>query len=214
MDMGEFYRSLCLLEKSDFYVRGYTEALALYTGVRVVPDISYISGLSEDHRRYFISVGFPCYFIPIINRLNSCFGYVLKGREKKTPRNCTNFLLPGTDGVYENDIVVLVEGIKDSYILRKIGLKAIPMLTSNPSEALLWWFRSHNNKVLFIPDNDMYLQRSVDNFVKKAKNVKLEYYIHKIDGVKDLGEVFDSIESKSIVLDNTRAILRTIREIS
>lgn len=213
MTLLELYSSLPTIEQvPSFYVPGYTESLKTYTGVRVIPDPSFIDGVSKVDLTYLKSVGFPCYFIPLMLH-NNCYGYVLKGREKKTPRRHTKNVFPGQTEVTENDVVCLVEGFKDSYLLRKIGIHAIPMLTSEPCKELLTYLETYHCRLVFIPDNDQFRSNFIESFKKSISNFEIPYFIYKLDGVKDLGDFFLP-ELRDLALVQAKKIRKITRALS
>lgn len=210
MNLLEFYSSLPTLEQvSSFYVPGYTEALKTYLGVRVIPDATFLDGLDQDDVKYLKSCSFPVYFIPLMLG-NNCYGYVLKGREKRTPRKHTKNVFPGQCQVLPNEPVCLVEGIKDSYLLRALKIPTIPMLTSEPCDELLSYFEQHHCPVIFIPDNDIYREQFIKAFKNKISTKKIPYYVYKLEVVKDLGDYFLP-ELREPAMNQAKRILKIYR---
>lgn len=190
MKLREFYESLPPMSAlPNFYIRGYTEALRYYTGVRVVPDISFCEGVPSRYRFYLDSVPAPFYFVPII-RGNNCYGFLLKSMEKRTPRYCTDCYLPNYDLVRDGDTVVFVEGIKDSCLPLSLGLVTLPMCTSSVSAPLLEDLASRDCKAVYCPDNDKGRDGFVAAFRKKVSRVPIEFAVFPLSRVKDFGDWF------------------------
>lgn len=212
MTLLEFYTSLPTLEQMPgFYVPGYTEALKTFTGVRVIPNPSFVDGLSKEDEKYLLSrqLGWPRYFIPLILG-NNCYGYVLKSYVKRTPRRHTKNVYPGQELIKQGDVVCLVEGIKDAYILRALKLQAIPMLTSEPCDELIDYLEMLQCKLVFVPDNDDYRGTFIKSFREKISSKKIPYYIYKLEGVKDLGDYFLP-ELREAAMLQAKKILRVVR---
>jgi hypothetical protein len=210
---GEFYQSLPLIGQVDayhFYVRGYSEALRLFTGVRVVMSSEWLVGVPAELRDYFFKVQFPCYFVPVFSG-RSCYGFVLKGHRKETPRFCTNFMLPGMERVVSGSIVILVEGFKDCYVPIKatsdLGAVVIPMLTSVPGTELLSYLSGLGCRVIFVPDNDEHRGDHVARFLTLCGklSVKAPVVFDLSPGVGDFGNFFDC-ELRNFVLGDGKRL--------
>lgn len=215
MTLLEFYSSLPTLEQMPgFYVPGYTEALKTFPGVRVIPDPSFVEGMGKADSIYLLSnqLTWPRYFIPLMLG-NNCYGYVLKGREKRTPRRHTKNVFPGQTEVVSRDVVCLVEGIKDAYLLRAIGIHCIPMLTSEPCKELLVYLETKQCQLVFIPDNDQYRDNFIESFKKSISNFEIPYFIYKLEVVKDLGDFFLP-ELRDAALQNAKKIHKIVRALS
>lgn len=211
MTIGEVYLSLPTLEQyPQFYVPGYTESLKTYTGVRVVPDQSFVEGVASPHRMYLTHMQYPYYFIPV-RKGNNCYGYVLKSQEKRTPRLVSNFFLPGYEDVQDNSIVCCAEGFKDTYLLRAAGIPCFPMLTAILTESLLSDLVARHIHLLFIPDNDSHRDHTKQQLEKKAKSVKLSYSVYDLSMVKDLGDFFLP-ELRSAALQEAHNIIHWYKE--
>lgn len=205
MELLEFYSSLPTPEVlPSFYVRGYTEALHYYTGVRVVPDYSFVESLPKIHLEHIKAAGFPCYFIPV-ERDNKCYGYVVKSYQKLTPRYTTKSYIPGLDCIKDGQAVVFVEGIKDSYLLKVVGLPVLPMCTSMISDDMFRFLQEHHCNVLFVPDNDSHRDNTIEKFKKKISKYSLSYFIYHLKTVKDLGDYFVD-ELRSAALNEAKTI--------
>lgn len=183
-------------------IPAYTKSLELYNGVRVVPDESFVETVSSKDLGYFKSVGFPCYFIPIF-RGSECYGYVLKGLEKKTPSSSGWLHNPGIERIKKGCTVWLVEGIKDSYLPLKCKQVCVPMLSSGVTAKLLSFLRSMECKVVYVPDNDEHRQQFLSGFYKKLEDAnkdipgehsapKLKAIWVRLTAAKDLGDYFDA----------------------
>jgi len=195
MKLNEFYNSLPTGKQSSIYIPYYTEALTTFQGVRVVPSYEFVLELDKKYKQYFKHIQFPCYFIPIhVN--NECYGFVLKALEKKTPRFYTKNYLPGLELVKPGQPVVLVEGIKDTYILRAAKIPCVPMLTDTISEFTFNFFQKNNCPVIYCPDNDPIQESNIKNFIKKFQE---KGHTFKLNYVKDLGDFFGPDREKAIL---------------
>jgi hypothetical protein len=158
--------------RTTLYIRGYTEALSFYSDVRVIPNEDWLQGeLRLLLRKHLRLVKPPLYLIPVF-RDNNCYNFVLKGAEKYTPRvrESSSYLssgfVPGIERIQKGDVVVFCEGFKDSFIFLRLGMKCLPMLTSNPSFKLLQFFKSLNCKLIFVPDNEENTNNFVESYTK------------------------------------------------
>jgi hypothetical protein len=217
MDLGTLYAQLPKMDDvpvQRFYVPGYTEALRMYKGVRIVLDVSWLTGLEESLKAYFIEAGFPCYFIPICVQ-HDCYGFVVKSFGKRTPVFCTTFYRPNMEFVTKESVVCMVEGIKDSYILLKAGLTVVPTLASIPSKAVLEFYRDLGCRVVFIPDHDEHEQDFISQFQVKCSKLTPRlgrYSIFTMEGPVglDFGDFFKP-ECRLLVLANAKRLVQTVR---
>jgi len=220
MGFRDFYSLLPLIDQVDpyrFYVKGYTEALKLFSGVRVVLDEGWLNGVPPDLQDYFFRVKFPCYFIPIF-RDSNCFGFVVKGFQKETPRFCTNNkYLPGCERIHGGEVVVLVEGIKDSYLpflaCKGLPVVVIPMLTAIPSKDLLGFLKEMGCSLVFVPDNDVYKGDHVSRFYELCGKVGVKGFVFELNGIKDFGDFFVS-ESRGWVLGEGKRLREMVKGMS
>ena len=169
MTLLDFYLGLPTIQsfpKQLLYVKGYTEALNTFQGVRVVPDYSFCEGISQLYLKYLKALPAPYYFIPI-HRNNQCYGFVVKGLDKRTPSIKSNHLLPGCDLMTKGKPVVIVEGLKDCYLTRKAGILTVPMLTSSVNTILLQEFADLKIPVILSTDNDSHRENSIFYFINK-----------------------------------------------
>jgi hypothetical protein len=211
--MKQFYTVLpTIAEMPSFYVRGYTESLKLFTGVRVVPSVDFLTEVPYELRANFHKVGFPCYFIPIIDKQN-CYGFVLKGVKKFTPVFCTNFRMPGLELVKPQDTVCIVEGFKDAYLLLASGIPTLPSCKAMVSKKMLSYLQSIHCRVLFIPDNDKNKQKFSEGFIRLAKMVRIAYKVFDLQDVGDLGEFFDDPSQNPYCRQRSIEQVRRIREV-
>jgi len=199
MDFKGFFSNLPLLSQVDlyhFYIEGYTESLKLFSEVRVVLGEDWLSGVPLELQEYFYKVHFPCYFIPIFQN-SDCYGFVVKGFSKMTPRFCSNHLLPGCERIKGGELVILVEGFKDAYLpllsCKGLPVVVIPMLTSIPSKEFLCYLNSMGCSVLFIPDNDVHKQEHSARFFELAGKVGIKSYRYDVLGVEDFGDFFNPV---------------------
>jgi len=218
MDFRSFFSTLPLVHQVDtyqFYVKGYTEALRYFSEVRVVLSEEWLVGVPTDLKDYFYRVGFPCYFIPIFYK-QSCFGFVVKGFHKETPKFCTNMLLPGCERITGSNLVVLVEGLKDAYVpmLACDGLPAVvvPMLTSVPSKELLYLFKEMRCEVLFVPDNDSYQKEHRARFYELCGKLGMAGTVFELSGAKDFGNFFD-VETRNVVVSEGKRLREMARSL-
>jgi hypothetical protein len=198
MSLKDFFISLPTMDQvsvSRFYIPGYTESLTLFSEVRVVFSPDWLQGVSEELKAYFIKAGFPCYMVPIF-RGGSCYGFVVKGHGKLTPKFCTNEMIPGCERLREGGIVVFVEGFKDAYcpMVACKGLSAVvlPMLTSLPRRAFLGWLKTLKCRVVFIPDNDDHVLDHSARFNELCGKEQVTGRVFRLDGIKDFGTFFES----------------------
>jgi hypothetical protein len=196
MDFKDFYSVLPLASQVDpyhFYVPGYTESLRLFSEVRVVLNEEWLSGVPYDLKDYFFKVQFPCYFIPIF-RGSECYGFVVKGFSKMTPRFCTNMLLPGCERINGGELVILVEGFKDAYLpmLACEGLRVVvvPMLTSVPSKELLSFLAAMQCLVLYVSDNDEHRAGHSARFFELAGHIGVRVNKFDLRSLEDFGDFF------------------------
>jgi len=197
VNFRDFFSALPSLSQVDlyhFYVKGYTESLKLFSDVRVVLNEDWLSGVPYELQDHFFKVNFPCYFIPIF-RGTDCYGFVVKGFSKCTPRFCTNSLLPGCERITGGELVILVEGFKDAYLpmlaCQGLPVVVIPMLTSVPSKELLTFLHSMGCSVLFVSDNDEHRANHSARFFELAGRVGLKAIKFDLMGsVEDFGDFF------------------------
>ncbi|MCL2129052.1 MAG: hypothetical protein FWH35_01695 [Treponema sp.] len=217
MVFRDFFSALPLLHQVDpyrFYVPGYSEALSLFSDVRVVLDESWLSGVPSDLQDYFFITNFPCFFIPIFTGKN-CYGFVLKGFRKETPRFCTNMLLPGCERIKGGELVVLCEGMKDCfvplYVSKGLPVVVVPLLTSVPSRDFLGFLKSMNCSVLFIPDNDERRGNHTARFYELIGSVGIMGSVYNLNpSFKDFGDVFNPV-LKSGVLEEGRLLRKSLK---
>ena len=198
MALRDFFSALPLLNQVNryhFYIPGYTEALGYFSDVRVVLSEEWLSGVPHDLQDYFYKVNFPCYMVPIF-RGTDCYGFVVKGFTKMTPRFCTNALLPGCERIQGGELVVLVEGFKDAYtpmlVSKGLPVVVVPMLTAIPSREFLGWLKEMGCSVLYVPDNDSRIGEHSARFSELIGSVGVRGAIHKLVGIKDFGDCFVS----------------------
>ena len=216
MGFKDFYSSLPLLKqvpKYQFYTQGYTEALGLFSGVRVVLSEEWLSGVPADLQDYFFRVKFPCFFIPVFTEQN-CYGFVVKGFSKQTPRFCTNALLPGCERIRGGELVILCEGLKDAYLpmvcCKDLPVVVIPMLTAVPSKDFLGFLKTMGCTVLYVPDNDEHRGSHQARFYELIGSVGLLGSIFHISGHKDFGDFF-SPALRSTVLESGRMLRESVK---
>jgi len=197
MGFRDFFSTLPLLSQVNpyrFYIEGYTEALKLFSDVRVVLGEDWLTGVPYDLQDYIYKVHFPCYFIPIFQG-SDCYGFAVKGFSKFTPRFCTNYLLPGCEHIMGGELVILVEGFKDTYLpllaCKGLPVVVIPMLTSIPSKEFLGDLHSMGCSVLFVPDNDEFKQDHSSRFFELSGKVGVKAYRYDISGIEDFGDFFN-----------------------
>lgn len=205
MSLLEVYTSLPKPNKDLLHVPCYTESLSTFSGVRVLPSETYLDGLPPDLVRSASLVGLPCFVIPI-HSAGRCYGIVLKGRGKPTPRYGNTARLCGWESVAPGSTVVLVEGFKDTYILRRMGVLALPLLTSMPSARTLSLLASMACKVVYVPDNDSYGQRNAETYMAKASSAGIEPLVFRLSGVSDLGDVFDPRLRRAAICEASRLV--------
>jgi hypothetical protein len=179
---------------SSFYIHGYSQALCLFSEVRVVYSADWLQGMSEELKAYFIKVGFPNFVVPIFRGYN-CYGFVVKGFGKMTPKFCTNELLPGCERLKGGEIVVLVEGFKDCYLpmlaCKGLPVVVLPMLTAVPSKELMGALKVSGCRIVSVPDNDEHVANHSARFMELCGKVQIAGTIFNISGVKDFGGFFD-----------------------
>ena len=205
MSLLEVYTSLPKPNKDLLHVPYYTESLSTFTGVRVFPSEGYLEGLPPDLVRSASLVGFPCFVVPI-HSSGRCYGLVLKGRGKPTPRYGNTARLCGWESIAPGSTVVLVEGFKDAYILRRMGVVALPLLTSMPSARTLSLLSSLSCKVVYVPDNDSYGQRNAETYITKASSARIKPLVFRLSGVSDLGDVFDPRLKRAAISEASRLV--------
>ena len=216
MVFRDFFSALPLVNQVNpyqFYIEGYTESLRLFSDVRVVLDEGWLSGVPLDLQDYFFRVNFPCYFIPIFSG-NNCYGFVVKGFRKETPRFCTNMFLPGCERIKGGEVVVLVEGLKDAYtpllLCKDLPAVVIPMLTAVPSKELLSFFKSMGCSVLYVPDNDGYRNDHKARFYELCGKVGIMGSVFEVSQVKDFGDFFSPVY-RSAVLSEGKRLRETLK---
>ena len=123
----QFYQSLPEMGAfPDFYMEGYTEALQLIKGVRVVPNSTFVEDLSKDYRDMFNLVGYPSYYVPIkVGKEH--YGFTLKGsKTKKNPHFSLWLNMFNIEAIYaDSPYLFVVEGIKDAYLWLYYGLPGV-----------------------------------------------------------------------------------------
>jgi len=216
MAFRDFFSGLPLITQVDpyhFYIEGYTESLRLFSDVRVILGEDWLAGVPYDLQDYIFKVNFPCYFIPIFTG-SDCYGFVVKGFSKMTPRFCTNYLLPGCEHIKGGEMVVLVEGFKDAYlpsqVLNDLPVVVIPMLTSVPSKEFLCYLKSMSCSVLFIPDNDTYAQDHSSRFFELSGKVGVKAYKYCVEGIGDFGDFFNPA-LRGVALEQAKALRTRIQ---
>jgi len=207
MDFRDFFSSLPLVSQVDpyrFYVPGYTESLKLFSDARVIMGEEWLSGMPYDLQDYAFKVQFPCYFIPIFKG-SDCYGFVMKGFSKFTPRFCTNALLPGCEHITGGELIILVEGFKDAYLpmlaCRNMPVVVIPMLTSVPSKELLAFLHSMGCSVLFVSDNDSHRANHLARFFELAGSVGIKASKFDLRSLEDFGDFFLTSKRDQAVIE-------------
>lgn len=196
----------------DFYIRGYTEALAYFKGVRVIPSEEYVQSLSGDVRYLFHStnsegqsLSFPAYYVPI-KMGREHYGFVIKSKGiKMTPSVSwwSGFKVTNLDALLDpRPYVVLVEGIKDAYLWLRSGHPVVVMTTARISKAFLEECKVRGKRWLFFAgDNDEAGKINFDeskpwSFVNRCRELELSPVDLFPESQKDWGAWFD-VESKS-----------------
>jgi len=194
----DFFSTLPLISQVDpyhFYINGYTESLKLFSDVRVILNEEWLGGLPFDLQDHVYKVNFPCYFVPIF-RGSDCYGFVVKGFTKSTPRFCTNFFLPGCEKIQGHEVVILVEGFKDAYLpmlaCKDLPVVVLPMLTAVPSKELLCFLHSMNCSVVFISDNDAHRHNHVARFFELCGKEGIKASRFDTFEIEDFGDFFNS----------------------
>jgi hypothetical protein len=206
--MANFYMAL---PKSvpGFYIKGYTEALSFFRGVRVIPSEDFLSSCPPEFRYHFevvdhstgTKISYPSYYVPI-KVGNEHFGFVLKSPAFKLTTGESwwkGFKVVNLDALYDpRPFVILVEGIKDSYLFLKAGLPVVCMLTAGPSQDFLQECARLGKTVFFAGDNDEAGHRNFDP--ENSRNIlqvsqKLGLTVHPAFPMvnKDWGAVFDGL---------------------
>lgn len=190
----------------NFYVPGYTETLALVSGVKVVSLKSDLSEVDIEYRNKFY-LEKPYYYIPV-KRGKENYGFILKGSKKPTPRDgIINYLIFNLDALdYNFPFIILVEGIKDSYPLLALNLPVISMLTTTVSIDFISLTKSLKKDIIFIPDNDLAGKKSIIQWEKICLKNKIRYLPFSITGCKDFGDWFD-VNYRFIVKNNIDRLL-------
>ena len=219
MGFRDFFSALPLIGQVDsyhFYIPGYTEALKQFSEVRVVLSEEWLSGVPYDLLDYFYQTRFPCYFVPVFGG-DSCFGFVLKGFGKATPRFCTNGLLPGCERVKGGELVVLVEGFKDSYIPMMVSkglpVVVIPMLTAVPSRDLLGFLKEYKCPVVYVPDSDEHKRDHLARFYELCGKVGVVGTVFEMNGIKDFGDFFNPV-FRSVALGEGKRLREVLRSLT
>jgi hypothetical protein len=212
MSFKDFFIALPLIDQvpvSQFYIPGYTESLQLFSEVRIVPSEDWLQGVSEELKAYFIKVGFPCYMVPVF-RDSFCYGFVVKGFGKMTPKFCTNEMVPGCERLHGGETVILVEGFKDTYCpvvaCRGIPAVVLPMLTALPGRALLKWLGLLGCRVIFIPDNDEHVADHSARFNELCGREKTAGSVFRLSGIKDFGTFFESSDGRGEALREAKEL--------
>lgn len=210
MGFRDFFSNLPLVSqvpRQQFYVEGYTEAFSLFSDVRVVMTEEWLSGVPSDLKDYFFRVRFPCYFVPIFKG-DECFGFVVKGFSKETPRFCTNMLLPGCERITGGEVVVFVEGFKDCYVpmmaVRGLPVVVVPMLTAVPSREFLGYLKDLHCSVVYVPDNDEYRRDHSARFFELCGKVGILSHEFLASGFKDFGDFFRRGSREAVLLEGKR----------
>lgn len=209
----KFYQSLPTTKQYPLYIKGYTEALETFSGVRVVPDNSFLEGIDRNVINNFLSVGTPCYFVPI-HQHNKCYGYVLKGHQKKTIKVANKKLLPGFEQVTEGCVVYLVEGFKDSYLLRSANKICLPILTSIPTLETLQILKQLDTKLVYCADNDILCDQNKQGFLDKATRAGFSVeniLLWNLTEYKDLGDFFNDNKSRKDILIQTKSLIHEVK---
>lgn len=197
--LQEFYQTLPTIHQfpqEKFYIPGYTEPLrevrdATQLKVRVIPSREHVVDLPQKHRENMFSVGFPCYYIPI-KKGPEHYGYLLKGRQKKTVKYSQWYSVFNADAIYDGTtFLFVVEGIKDAYIFLKHRLPVISMLTSTLEEDTLKEIERYKKVLVVIPDNDDTGAAKLQWFYDKLQGYANASTLYAIQGHKDFGDWFD-----------------------
>jgi hypothetical protein len=217
VSLKDFFISLPGIDqvsRSQFYIQGYTEALGLFSEVRVVFSPDWLQEVSEELKSYFMKVGFPCYLVPIF-REHNCYGFVVKGLAKLTPKFSTNELAPGCERLKRGQVVILVEGFKDCYVpmmaFRGDFVTVLPMLTSLPTKALLGMLNDLDCRVILVPDNDGHAGNHSARFSELCGKVQVRGSVFRTEGIKDFGDFFLP-EFRQTALAEARRLRRFVCE--
>jgi hypothetical protein len=173
----------------DFYVPGYTEAVATLPEVKIIPNPSYLEMFPSEFLYLFKGgMQFPCYYIPI--RLDRAhYGFILKGTTKQTPRYTTWYPFFNLQVLRDpRPYVFVTEGIKDAGVLLQMGLPAMAMLTASVSDVPLKAFKEYGKIPILLPDNDAAGALAVAKMHRKLKAQGMPYKVHMVQGHKDLGD--------------------------
>lgn len=221
--MLTFYSSLPLMEHvPDFYIKGYTEALKMIPGVRVVPDESFLSTVPYNLHYLFEfknpktgqQVGFPMYYVPIkVGRAH--YGFYLRPANMKTTPCVTwwkGMKIANLDALYyDSPYVVTVEGIKDAYLFLRYGHPVVIKGGAYLSETFIEEASRLGKIIVDCGDNDDTSQQNWNpnkqyspyNLARKHK-VRMVRAFPKVG--KDYGEIFDTDDK-----DMQREILQSFR---
>jgi hypothetical protein len=173
----------------DFYVAGYTEAVASLMPVRIIPDPSFLEMFPSEFMYLFKGgMQFPCYYIPIhLDRAH--YGFILKGAAKQTPRFTSWYPFFNLQALKDpRPYVFVTEGIKDAGILLQMGYPAMAMLTASVSDTPLQAFKEFKKIPILLPDNDGAGALAVEKMHRKLKAHGIPYRMHMAQGHKDLGD--------------------------
>jgi hypothetical protein len=208
----DFYLSLPGPEEfPGFYIRGYTEALALVPGVRVIPNESYLETIPEEHQHRFAIMNYPCYYAPTkLGRQH--FGYVLKSAgQKQTVHFSTWLPVFNLDALTADaPLVFATEGIKVAYVFLSQGLPTMAMLGSMLTAETFDALAAHHKALCVIPDNDATGRAKAREFLHKARRHGVNCTVYVPQGHKDFGDWFDlqGTPAHERVRENFRACLR------
>ena len=226
--LRSFYMSLPTLKGcKDFYVPGYTEALTLFSDVRVVPNSCYIEGTdAAAFRKYFFAMkSLPVYWIPIFYD-RKCYGFVLKNNTVKVSvrfKVSDVFSVPGIERVRRGSLVFMAEGLKDVGPLLSLGYVSLPMLTSVPSLSLLMWLREQGCKVVVVPDHDEHERKHLTQIGRRFRAAGFEgfrkdYLVCVLEGPadggkSDLGDFYGCKSQHDLAVTNLKSIVSQVRSL-
>jgi hypothetical protein len=150
--------------------------------------------VAVDLQDYFYKVGFPCYFVPIFTGRN-CFGFVVKGFGKYTPRFATNMLLPGCERLRGGETVLFCEGFKDCFLpmlaCRGLPVVVLPMLTAVPSREMLSLLAGYGDQIVMVPDNDDHAGDHLGRFFELCGKTRAKGFQFRLSQVGDFGDFFN-----------------------
>lgn len=206
--MLDFYLSLPSVQDCPFYVEGYSEALEFISGVRVIPNKGFIEGLSEDIRKNILSVGFPCYYIP--NKVGKDhYGFIVKGNKKGTPRYGIRYKFFNLEAVFDGqDILYIVEGIKDAFLFLFFKRSVVASLTTQLSDSDIEEISRHKKVVVIVSDNDTAGVAGSSKMFKKFRALGVSAYVYRPKLHKDLGDWFDRPELRGMIKMEFKSIIK------